>query len=80
MVYLLLIALLIWYEWHQYQQRLSLRRQLDQRLSVLYAVEAAQGFVEQEASDNVAAEAEETAHEKKANERNEEFLDKTLNS
>jgi hypothetical protein len=37
-VYLLLIALLIWYEWHQYQQRLSLRRQFDQRLSVLYAV------------------------------------------
>ena len=76
-VYLLLIALLIWYEWHQYQQRLSLRRQFDQRLSVLYAVEAGQGVPEPEANDGgVAVKADETAHEKKANERNKEFLDK----
>lgn len=40
--YLIVIALLIWYEWHQYQQRLSLRRQLDQRLATLYAVEVQQ--------------------------------------
>ena len=40
--YLLVIALIIWYELHQYQQRLSLRRQLDQRLAALYAVEAQQ--------------------------------------
>ncbi|MBQ9362867.1 MAG: helix-turn-helix domain-containing protein, partial [Bacteroidaceae bacterium] len=38
--YLLLVVFFLWYEWHQYQQRLSLRRQLDQRLSALYAVEA----------------------------------------
>ena len=37
--YLLLIALFVWYEWHQYRQRLSLRRQLDERLSALYAIE-----------------------------------------
>jgi AraC-like DNA-binding protein len=41
-LYLLIIALFIWYEWHQYQQRLSLRRQLDQRLTALYAVEVQQ--------------------------------------
>ncbi len=39
--YLLVIVLLVCYEWHQYQQRLSLRRQLDQRLAALYAVEQA---------------------------------------
>lgn len=39
LLYILLIALLFWYEWHQYQQRLSLRRQLDQRLAVLYDTE-----------------------------------------
>lgn len=38
--YLLITALLVGYEWKQYQQRLSLRRQLDQRLTALYAVEA----------------------------------------
>jgi len=38
--YLLLVVLFLWYEWHQYQQRLSLRRQFDQRLAALYAVEA----------------------------------------
>ena len=37
LLYVLVIALFVWYEWHQYQQRLSLRRQLDQRLAVLYA-------------------------------------------
>lgn len=35
--YLLIITLFIWYEWHQYQQRLSLHRQLDRRLTALYA-------------------------------------------
>lgn len=77
LIYLLIIGALVWYEWHQYQQRLSLRRQLDQRLSVLYAVETGQDFTGKEADgDDVAAEAEETAHEKKVNERNKEFLDK----
>lgn len=37
--YVALIIFFVWYEWHQYQQRLSLRRQLDQRLAVLYATE-----------------------------------------
>lgn len=41
-LYLLLFVLFVLYEQHQYQQRLSLRRQLDQRLAVLYAVEAQQ--------------------------------------
>ena len=41
-IYLLLIALFIWYEWHQYQRRLSLQRQLDQRLAVLYATDSTQ--------------------------------------
>lgn len=36
-LYILLFVLLVLYELHQYQQRLSLRRQLDQRLAVLYA-------------------------------------------
>lgn len=39
-LYLLLLVLLVLYEQHQYQQRLSLRRQLDQRLAALYAIEA----------------------------------------
>ena len=39
LLYLLAIAIFVWYEWHQYKQRLSLRRQLDQRLAVLYAKE-----------------------------------------
>ena len=33
-------VLFVWYEWRQYQQRISLRRQLDQRLTVLYATES----------------------------------------
>lgn len=41
-LYLIIIVLIAWYEWHQYQQRLSLRRQLDQRLTALYAVEVQQ--------------------------------------
>ena len=45
-VYVVLIMLLGWYEWHQYQQRLSLRRQLDQRLTMLYSVPAAQEHVQ----------------------------------
>jgi len=36
-LYLLLFVLFVLYELHQYQQRLSLRRQLDQRLAALYA-------------------------------------------
>lgn len=40
LLYVGIILLFVWYEWHQYQQRLSLRRQLDQRLAVLYATEA----------------------------------------
>lgn len=41
-LYLLAITVLVWYEWHQYRQRLSLRRQLEQRLSAFYAIEAQQ--------------------------------------
>ena len=41
-IYLLVFALIVWYEWHQYQRRLSLQRQLDQRLSVLYASHASE--------------------------------------
>lgn len=41
-IYLIIIALFIWYEWHQYQRRLSLQRQLDQRLAVLYATDSTQ--------------------------------------
>lgn len=39
LIYVSLIALLVWYETHQYRLRLSLRRQLDQRLAALYAKE-----------------------------------------
>ena len=35
-VYAGLCILFVWYEWHQYQCRQSLRRQLDMRLSALY--------------------------------------------
>lgn len=41
-LYIVLFILFVLYELHQYQQRLSLRRQLDQRLAALYAVEAQQ--------------------------------------
>ena len=47
-VYLLLAVLFVWYEYRQYQQRLTLRRQLDQRLSALYAVEVQQEHNSQE--------------------------------
>ncbi len=91
LLYMLVIALFVWYEWHQYQQRLSLRRQLDQRLTALYAVEMQQEQTIQEKSEpeETANEAskpeeytqeenklEETAQQKAANQRNKEFLDK----
>lgn len=38
-VYVVLLILIVWLELHQYRQRLSLRRQLDQRLAALYATE-----------------------------------------
>lgn len=78
LIYLLLIVLFIGYEWHQYQQRLSLRRQLDQRLSALYAVEAQQEHPIQEEADNtdMPSKQEETAQQKAINQRNKEFLDK----
>ncbi len=41
-LYVLAISLFVWYEVRQYRQRLSLRRQLDQRLTALYAVEVLQ--------------------------------------
>jgi AraC-like DNA-binding protein len=90
LLYLLVIALFILYEWHQYQQRLSLRRQLDQRLTALYAVEAQKEHPVSEYKNNVekniseekiehtdtdvSPETKETAHEKAANQRNKEFL------
>ena len=37
--YLMIIFAVLWHEWNQYKQRMLLRRQLDQRLSALYAVE-----------------------------------------
>ena len=40
LLYLLIFVLLTWYEWHQYQERINLRRQFDQRLAALYATEA----------------------------------------
>ena len=77
-IYLLLIALFIWYEWHQYQQRLSLRRQLDQRLSALYAVKAQQEHLIQKEADEIEEPSmpEEKAQQKVINQRNKEFLDK----
>ena len=90
-IYLLFISLFVWYEWHQYQQRLSLRRQLDQRLTALYAVEVQQEQAIQEGSEqeettskvskpkeNTQEESklEETAQQKAANQRNKDFLDK----
>jgi len=84
--YLLIIVLFIWYEWHQYQQRLSLQRQLDQRLTALYAVEAQQehAIKEDSASGDVMTEknepeenkSKETAQQKAANQRNRDFLDR----
>lgn len=84
--YLLIIVLFIWYEWHQYQQRLSLQRQLDQRLTALYAVEAQQehAIKEDSASGDVMTEKnepeenkpKETAQQKAANQRNRDFLDR----
>ena len=79
--YLVIIAFFIWYEWHQYQQRLSLQRQLDQRLIALYAVEAQQEHTIQEESESKGneprkREPEETAQQKAANQRNKEFMDK----
>lgn len=82
--YLLVIVLVIWYEWHQYQQRLSLRRQLDQRLTALYAVEmqrehAIQEDSEHENNKSEEKEPEETAQQKAANQRNKDFLDRLDN-
>lgn len=89
--YLLIIVLFIWYEWHQYQQRLSLQRQLNQRLTALYAVEAQQehAIKEDSASGDVMTEKnepeenkpkenkpKETAQQKAANQRNKDFLDR----
>lgn len=89
--YLLIIVLFIWYEWHQYQQRLSLQRQLNQRLTALYAVEAQQehAIKEDSASGDVMTEKnepeenkpkenkpKETAQQKAANQRNRDFLDR----
>ena len=39
-IYLLTILILIWYEWRHYSERQRLRRQLDQRLTALYATSA----------------------------------------
>ena len=39
LAYLLAILLFIWYEWQHYSERQRLRRQLDQRLTALYALE-----------------------------------------
>lgn len=83
-LYLLLTALFIWYEWHQYQQRLSLRRQLDQRLTALYAVEIQQeqtvptAYGETTPEETVSKETDSgvTGREKAANQRDKDFLDK----
>ena len=40
LAYLFAILLFIWYEWRHYNERQRLRRQLDQRLTVLYAQNA----------------------------------------
>ena len=40
LAYLFAILLFIWYEWRHYNERQRLRRQLDQRLTVLYAPNA----------------------------------------
>ena len=74
--YLIAIALFIWYEWHQYQQRLSLRRQLDQRLSALYAVEVKQEETNSVTIEEVSPEPQENAQQRITNQRNKEFLDK----
>ena len=37
MLYVVILITFVLHEWYQYQQRLSLRRQLDQRLTMLYA-------------------------------------------
>lgn len=86
LLYLLIIALFVWYEWHQYQQRLSLRRQLDQRLSALYAVEAQQEQMEvkpepeednqEEPEDEKQEEVEEPVQDKIQNQKDKVFLDK----
>ena len=82
--YLLIIVLFIWYEWHQYQQRLSLRQQLDQRLTALYAVEmqrehAIQEENKLEENEPEERELDETAQQKAANQRNKDFLDRLDN-
>lgn len=85
--YLLVIILFVWYEWHQYQQRLSLRRQLDRRLAALYAVEAQQEHLAKAENENIEisetpsesdtpSDMEESAQQKAANQRNSEFIDK----
>lgn len=59
-LYLLAIILFVGYELHQYQQRMSLRRQLDQRLSALYAIEAQQEHAAATAATEAAAAPEAT--------------------
>ena len=79
--YLLIIVLFIVYELHQYQQRLSLRRQLDQRLTALYAVEAQQEQEQlpEEKPQEEPQEPEEVKVEKEntsASQKDKDFLDK----
>lgn len=51
-LYLFFILLLLLYELHQYRQRQSLRRQLDQRLAALYALEAQQNVSHRQKPDS----------------------------
>ncbi len=50
--YLLLACLLMGYEWRQYQQRLSLRRQLDSRLTTLYSATSMEKTDAEQADEN----------------------------
>ena len=69
--------MLLWYEWHQYQHRLSLRRQLDQRLTALYAIETKPVAAEVRLDPEVEVKTtEDPVKEKTANLQNKEFLDK----
>ena len=84
LLYLLIIILLVWYEVHQYQQHLSLRRQLDQRLTALYAIEVQQEHAEeQQSAEGVSQESEGTTQalevvkkDKVTNQKDKDFLDK----
>ena len=76
-LYLLALALLLWYEWHQYQHRLSLRRQLDQRLTALYAMKTKPATANVSQGSELTKKADETSvKEKIANQQDKEFLDK----